>query len=172
MNRSKASVLLVFMAAGIACAGAEPRTFELLSSEEAAAWNAPESAPQAHYNERDLVTSGVPNCHVIPTGKASPHDPQIQIVSPQLDKPLAAPLDINLKFVSGGASIKPETFKVCYVGFLVMDLTKRVTDHVAVSAEGIHVTGAELPKGHHHLVMMIADRAGAIGSRDAVFDIE
>jgi hypothetical protein len=58
------------------------------------------------------------------------------------------------------------------VGFLVMDITKRVTDHVAVSADGLHVAGADLPKGHHHLVMLIADEGGTIGSRDAMFDIK
>ena len=46
-----------------------------------------------------------------------------------------------------------------------------ITDHVVISAEGLHVAGAQLPRGHHHLVMLIADQQGQIGSRDAVFDI-
>jgi hypothetical protein len=45
------------------------------------------------------------------------------------------------------------------------------TDRVAISAQGIHVAGAKLPQGHHHLVMRIADSQGKIGSREAVFDI-
>jgi hypothetical protein len=53
-----------------------------------------------------------------------------------------------------------------------MDITKRITDHVAISAQGLHVAGAQLPHGHHHLVMLIADQQGKIGSREAVFDIQ
>ena len=53
---------------------------------------------------------------------------------------------------AGTAAIRPETFRVCYMGFLTMDITQRITDRVAVSPTGIKVTGAQLPSGHHHLL--------------------
>jgi hypothetical protein len=41
-----------------------------------------------------------------------------------------------------------------------------------VSPAGIKVTGAQLPHGHHHLVMMIGDQQGHFGLQEAVFDIK
>ena len=149
-------------------------TFELFSASEAAQWNAHDPANKARYGTRELPQPGVPNCHDIPANAAQgAAGPQINILAPALGKPLAPPLDIDLQFVpASSVAIKPETFRVCYVGFVTMDITKRITDHVAISAQGIHVAGAQLPHGHHHLVMMIADSQGKIGSREAVFDIK
>jgi hypothetical protein len=162
-------------AIGAAAAAAPPgsSTFELFSAAEAAGWNAHNDNDKAAYSTRDLHAPGVPSCHDIPGSSAqSPLIPTIKIVTPAMGKPLPAPLDIDLQFVpAAGAAIKPETFRVCYVGFVTVDITKRITDHVSVSAQGLHVSGAELPRGHHHLVMLIADQQGQIGSRDAVFDI-
>jgi hypothetical protein len=61
---------------------------------------------------------------------------------------------------------------VCYVGFLIVDITKRITDRVTVSPSGVHVSRAQLPHGHHHLVLLISDQDGRIGRRDATFDIQ
>jgi hypothetical protein len=148
-------------------------TFELFSAGEAAAWNAHNENDKAAYSTRDLHAPGVPSCHDIPgTVTQGNSIPQIKIVAPTLGKPLSAPLDIDLQFLpAASAAIKPDSFRVCYVGFVTMDITKRITDHVAISSEGLHVAGAQLPRGHHHLVMLIADQQGQIGSRDAVFDI-
>jgi hypothetical protein len=99
-------------------------------------------------------------------------DPQIKILAPTLDKPLSAPIDIDLQFVPAGTPIRPETFRVCYLGFLTMDITQRITDRVAVSPTGIKVTGAQLPPGHHHLVMLIADSQGHYGHQEAIFEIK
>jgi hypothetical protein len=52
-----------------------------------------------------------------------------------------------------------------------MDLTKRITDRVTVSEKGLHVTGAKLPRGRHHLLLLIADQRGRLGRREAVLDI-
>ena len=148
--------------------------FELFSASEAAVWNKNDPANKARFGTRELPQPGVPSCHDIPaSAPQAAANPQINILAPTLGRPLAPPLDIDLQFVpAGSAAIKPETFRVCYVGFITMDITKRITDHVAISGQGIHVAGAQLPQGHHHLVMMIADSQGKIGSREAVFDIK
>jgi hypothetical protein len=148
--------------------------FELFSAGVVAAWNAHRPHDRAAYSARELHAPGVPSCHDIPASSSQGElIPQIKIVAPTLGKPLAAPLDIDLQFLpAASAAIKPDTFRVCYVGFITMDITKRITDHVAISAQGIHVPGAQLPQGHHHLVMLIADNQGKIGSREAVFDIK
>jgi hypothetical protein len=127
------------------------RRSKLFSASEAAAWNAHNPNDRAAYSARDLHAPGVPSCHDIPASSSqSELIPQIKIVAPTLGKPLAAPLDIELQF---------------------LPVAKRITDHVTLSAQGLHVAGAQLPHGHHHLVMLIADQRGQIGSRDAIFDI-
>ena len=116
-----------------------------------------------------------PTCHSIPTASVTAGDaPQINILAPTLDRPLVSPLDIELQFVPAttDAAVRADTFRVCYVGFLTVDITKRVTDRVTVSPNGVHVSGAELPHGHHHLVMLISDQDGRIGRRDATLEIQ
>jgi hypothetical protein len=149
----------------------------LFTAQDVAAWNKqlPEAAPV--FKNRDLAPRGVegavPNCHAIPKTDA-PNSPTIDIVSPMLDKPLAAPLDINVKFVASGAAvIQPSTFRLCYMArFMTVDITDKIADKVTVLPEGLHVAGADLPSGHHHLVMMIGDQGGHVGRREATFDIK
>lgn len=99
--------------------------------------------------------------------------PQIKVVKPSGAKPLAAPIDIDLDFVPGpDAKIRPDTFKVCYLaGFFTMDITDRVERQAKVSADGLHVVGAQLPHGHHHLILMIQDDKGRQGQQDVSFDV-
>jgi hypothetical protein len=94
-------------------------------------------------------------------------------LAPTLDKPLASPLDIEVQFVPGTpeTALQTASFRVCYLGFWTVDITKRITDRVAVSPNGVRVSGAQLPQGHHHLVMLISDQDGRIGRLDATFDI-
>jgi hypothetical protein len=116
-----------------------------------------------------------PSCHSIPTASVTATDaPQINILAPILDRPLVSPLDIELQFVPAttDAAVRADTFRVCYVGFLTVDITKRVTDSVTVSPNGVHVSGAQLPHGRHHLVMLISDQDGRIGRRDASLEIQ
>jgi hypothetical protein len=133
--------------------------------------------PIRHSRNRDLNARGVeaagPSCHSIPKTDA-PASPTIDIVSPTLDKPLTAPLDINVKFIPAGADvIQPSTFRLCYMArFMTIDITDKIADKVTVLPEGLHVAGADLPSGHHHLVMLIGDQSGHVGRREATFDIK
>jgi hypothetical protein len=148
-------------------------TFDLFTPAEALAWNT--KKPGAERNtQRSIGAPGEVSCHSAPAAAATAGaNPQIKILAPTLDKPLNAPIDIDVQFVPAGATaIRPETFRVCYVGFLTMDITQRITDRVAVSPTGIKVTGAQLPSGHHHLLMLIADQQGHVGRQEAIFDIK
>ena len=125
--------------------------------------------------EWNTLGRDTPSCHSIPTASVAATDaPQINILAPKLDRPLMSPLDIDLQFVPAttDAAVRADTFRVCYVGFLTVDITKRVTDHVTISPDGVHVSGAELPHGHHHLIMLISDQDGRIGRRDATVEIQ
>jgi hypothetical protein len=148
-------------------------TFQLFTDGEASAWNMVRPKDSKDFATRELTPEGVPNCHSPPdSSPQAQENPQIKILTPALGKPLTAPIDIDLQFVPAGATaIRPETFRVCYIGFLTVDITKRITDRVTVSAQGLHVSGAQLPQGHHHLMMLIADSQGRMGRSEATFDI-
>ena len=151
--------------------GSPAATFELFSQSEAEAWSNTNPRESTDFSTRDLRDD-----HSRPTCKSNADNdadnPQIRIVAPALGKPLLAPIDIDLQFVAVGTShIRPETFRVCYLGLLTMDITKRITDRVAVSEQGLHVSGAQLPSGHHRLVLLIADERGRLGRREAVFNV-
>jgi hypothetical protein len=146
-------------------------TFDLVSESEAAAWNAAQPKEPQDFSTRDLRDDhSAPTCHSTPDNDAD--NPQIRILAPPLGRPLTAPLDMDVQFVpTGSAPIRPDTFRVCYIGLVTMDLTKRITDRVTVSEKGLHLSGAQLPRGRHHLLLLVADRRGRLGRREAVFDI-
>ncbi len=152
-------------------------TFDLVTESEAAAWNATQSKERQPKEPKDFSTrdlsedNSAPTCHSTQDNDAD--NPQIRILAPPLGRSLTAPLDIDVQFVptSSAAPIRPDTFRVCYVGLVTMDLTKRITDRITVSEKGLHVAGAQLPRGRHHLLLLIADQRGRLGRREAVFDI-
>lgn len=151
-------------------------THPVPTGREAAEWNAMGTYTQRGPDNRGVgKDDDMPSCHSIPTVSVTATDaPQINILAPLLDRPLVSPLDIELQFVPAttDAAVRADTFRVCYVGFLTVDITKRVTERVTVSPSGVHVSGAQLPHGHHHLVMLISDQNGRIGRRDATLEIQ
>jgi hypothetical protein len=146
--------------------------FELFTASEAAEWNSTRPKESTDFSVRDLRDdNAAPTCRSTPNNDAD--NPQIRIVAPTLGKTLTPPLDIELQFVPAGSSaIRPDTFRVCYMGMLTMDITKRITDRVSVSDKGLRVSGAQLPHGQHRLVMLVADARGRLARREAVFDID
>jgi len=153
-------------------AGAHPDP----TGREAVEWSAIGTYTQRGSDNRGVrKDNDTPSCHSIPTASVTATDaPQINILAPILDRPLVSPLDIELQFVPAttDAAVRADSFRVCYVGFFTVDITKRVTDRVTVSPNGVHVSGAQLPHGRHHLVMLISDQDGRIGRRDATLEIQ
>ena len=160
-----------FAADPVAAPMAANATFDLVTSSEAAAWNRNGPKEPEDFKTRDLSEdNGTPSCHSRADNDAD--NPQIKIVAPNLGKPLIAPIDIDLQFIPAGSThIRPETFRVCYLGLVAMDITKRITDRVTVSERGLHVTGAQLPSGHHRLLLLIADQRGRLARHEAVFNV-
>jgi hypothetical protein len=159
------------VAGSFAAEPAAAPAFVLFTAGEAAAWNSTQPKAPSDFSTRDLRDeSGAPTCRSTPNNDAD--NPQIRILAPPLGKALTSPLDIELQFVpTGSAPIRPDTFRICYLGLIPMDITKRITDRIPVSQKGLHVSGAQLPQGHHRLLMIIADERGRLGRREAVFDI-
>jgi hypothetical protein len=159
------------VAGSFAAEPAAAPTFDLFTAAEAAAWTSTQSKAPSDFSTRDLRDeSGAPTCRSTPNNDAD--NPQIRILAPPLGKAITSPLDIDLQFIPAGSTpIRPETFRICYVGLSAMDITKRVTDRIPVSQKGLHVSGAQLPQGHHRLLMLVADERGRLARREAVFDI-
>src|ERR1700761_1622418 len=78
--------------------GAQSETFDLFTPAEAVAWN----TKSAHKPERSIGAPGEVSCHSPPAAASAATNPQIKILAPTLDKPLNAPIDIEVQFVPAG----------------------------------------------------------------------
>jgi hypothetical protein len=165
------AILSAMLACAATAADPPAATFDLVTETEAATWSTGQSKEPKDFSTRDLrEDSSAPSCHSTPDNDAD--NPKIRILAPPLGRSLTSPLDIDVQFVpTASARIRPDTFRVCYVGLVTMDLTKRITDRAAVSESGLHVSGAQLPRGRHHLLLIVADQRGRLGRREAVLDI-
>ena len=98
--------------------------------------------------------------------------PLIELSAPKLSAPISSPTPIELKFQpTPPSAVKPETFKVLYGSFEI-DITKRILNVAKVSATGVHVQEASLPKGKHKLLMVVEDTAGRRGNRSIDFEVK
>ena len=101
-----------------------------------------------------------------------PDAPKINVVTPSLVSAVASPTRIQVQFQpTAPAQVRPETFKVLYGTFRI-DITDRITASSKVTAEGIDVAQASLPKGSHKLYLEILDSAGRKGERPLQFVVE
>ena len=101
-----------------------------------------------------------------------PDAPKINVVTPSVAGAVASPTRILVQFQpTAPALVRPETFKVLYGTFRI-DITDRITASSKVTAEGIDVAQASLPKGSHKLYLEIQDSAGRKGERPLQFVVE
>jgi hypothetical protein len=99
----------------------------------------------------------------------TPGAPRVNLLAPNLANTVPSPTRINVRFeATSPANIKPETFKVRY-GAFKLDITGRITAASKVTAEGIDVAEAALPKGSHRLFIEIQDSMGRLGERVVSF---
>jgi hypothetical protein len=101
----------------------------------------------------------------------TPGAPIIDIVSPKLGGPITSPTAIELLFQpSTPSAVRPETFKALY-GRLRIDITQRLLNTTQVTAQGISVKEASLPKGSHRLLLSIEDSEGRQGQKTIEFEV-
>lgn len=109
---------------------------------------------------------------LVPRTTVGPSAPRINLLPPTLPGSVPSPTRIQVRFEpSLPANIKPETFKVLY-GAFKLDITNRITAASKVTAQGIDVAEAALPKGSHRLWLEIQDSAGRQGARQVDFVVE
>ena len=101
----------------------------------------------------------------------NPGAPVIEVVSPKLSAPISSPSTIELLFQSAtNSAVRPETFKAQY-GRLRIDITERLLNATKVTAQGIMVKEASLPKGSHRLLLSIEDSEGRQGQKTIEFEV-
>src|SRR5277367_1781578 len=144
----------IILSAGLCLAAAQSAdtppaaaAFDLVTESEANTWNTAEPTESDDFKTRDLG-----EYNASPTFRSTANNdadnPKIRIVAPTIEKPLIAPFDIELQFTQAGSSrIRPETFRICYLGLVTMDITTRVTVRAGVSEQGLHISGDQLPHG-------------------------
>lgn len=106
------------------------------------------------------------------TAPPAPGAPRVNLLAPSLSNTVPSPTPIKMRFEAAApATIKPDTFKVRYGSFR-LDITGRITAASKVTAEGIDVAEAALPKGSHRLFIEIQDSMGRVGERVVAFVVE
>jgi hypothetical protein len=87
--------------------------------------------------------------------------PNVILTSPGAS--VSSPFNLQLKFEAhGGSTIKPNTFHMIYMRTPKVDLTARVKPFV--TADGVNMTGAEVPPGQHMIKVSISDSENREGS--------
>ena len=98
--------------------------------------------------------------------------PRITLLAPNLASAVPSPTRIQLRFEPvAPATIKPDSFRVRY-GTFRLDITGRITAASQVTAEGIDVAQAQLPRGAHRLFVEIQDSLGRHVERQLQFVVE
>ena len=98
--------------------------------------------------------------------------PVIDVITPKLDGSITSPTPILLKFVpKAPANVKPDSFKA-YYGTFQIDITNRLLGVAQVTAQGINLKEATLPKGSHKITLNVQDSEGRVGSKTIEFDIK
>ncbi|MBU3603265.1 hypothetical protein [Polynucleobacter sp. AP-Kaivos-20-H2] len=98
--------------------------------------------------------------------------PVIDVITPKLDGSITSPTPILLKFVpKAPANVKPESFKA-YYGTFQIDITNRLLGVAQVTAQGINLKEAALPKGSHKITLNVQDSEGRVGSKIIEFEIK
>jgi len=97
--------------------------------------------------------------------------PQIEVVRPGGGEIGQQPVEIDVVFNQSKNGDEPNmsTLKVRYIKFFTIDITDRVKPYV--TANRIHVTQAEFPKGDHTVEIYLEDLQGKASSKVVEFKV-
>jgi hypothetical protein len=107
----------------------------------------------------------------VPVPPDLPAPPTIDLVRPDISRPIRNPATIELRFSPGpGQSIDMRSFNATY-GWLGINITRRLLDHATLIPSGLLAEGVELPAGNHRVTISIADTSGKTASRTFQFSV-
>jgi hypothetical protein len=98
-----------------------------------------------------------------------PGAPSIEVLALDLAAPVPTPIRVRFE-PSSPATIRPESFRVRH-GTLRLDITGRITAASQVTALGIDVAEATLPKGPHRQFVEVQDSMGRTSERVLPFAV-
>jgi len=95
--------------------------------------------------------------------------PAIEVIKPTNGGRSHPPVEVDIKFVPKTSPVDISTVKVTLKKLFNIDLTDRVQPYV--TANGIHIPGAQLPSGVHTVRISIADKDGLRSFKDVTFEV-
>jgi hypothetical protein len=107
----------------------------------------------------------------VPAPPDLPSPPTIDLVRPDLSKPIQNPVTIEVRFSAGpGRTIDMGSFRATY-GWLGINITRRLLEHAVTTPNGLSAENVDLPLGDHRVTLSIADTSGKTSSRTFRFSI-
>jgi hypothetical protein len=109
---------------------------------------------------------------LVPRSVRNPSAPVIEVVSPDIRTPVAAPIPIRLRFKTEAPSEpKIESFKALYGSFRI-DITDRLKKRAVLTKNGLELNGADIPSGRHQIVLSLEDTQGRKSEQTLSFEVE
>ncbi len=140
-----AAAMVLQVAAAAQALPPNPEEGWLITPEEAALAEAPpETPPVPSLRLRGARVSGA--------------GPTIELVTPEEGQPVAAPVDVFIRFVPNQAPLDLSSLKVVLLKVVKIDITDRLRPYVG--EEGIRITQGKFPSGKFRLRITLADTNG------------
>ena len=95
--------------------------------------------------------------------------PIIKVQKPLPESILNSPIEIRVTFTPRTHPIDLSTLEVELVKFFNIDITDRVVEYT--TEKGIQLKEAKIPSGAHRVRITLADTAGAVSTRDFLFEV-
>jgi hypothetical protein len=94
-----------------------------------------------------------------------PPPPVIELLRPDVSKPVRNPVTIDVQFSAGsGAAIDMQSFRATY-GWLGLDITNRVLEHAIKTPNSLSAQNVSIPSGSHRVTISIANTSGKRASK-------
>ena len=104
-----------------------------------------------------------------PADVAAP--PLIQLLRPDISKPINNPTTIEVRFSAGSsAAVDMRIFKATY-DWLGIDITNRLLAHAKMTPDTLLAKNVDLPPGEHSVTLSIANTAGKTTSQTFRFSV-
>ena len=109
---------------------------------------------------------------LIPLAASPGFTPGIEVVNPRIMAgPVPSPVSIELSFRTDGTPVDMKSFQALYGGFK-FDITDRILAKARVTATGLTIENAEIPKGTHRLFLAISDVKGRRTDRELRIQVQ
>jgi hypothetical protein len=118
--------------------------------------------------EEDARDSAAPHT---PAPPGVPAPPVIELLRPDISRPIRNPVTIELRFTPGsGPPVDMQTFRATY-GWLGINITNRILAHATKTQNGLRAENVDLPLGDHRITLSIANTSGKRASQTFRFTV-